>query len=90
MATFSTPQAAKQLGLTAVALGRYIALGKIPPPQIVEVGGRRVYLWTERDIEVVRKLLPKIKNGRKTRYKKEREKTQQKKRSKKKKEKLNP
>jgi hypothetical protein len=77
MATFSTPQAAKQLGLTAAALGKYIAAKKIPSPQTLEVGGRRVYLWTERDIEVVRKLLPKIKNGRKTRYKKEREKTQQ-------------
>ena len=77
MATFSTRQVAKQLGLTAVAVGRYIALKKIPAPKMVEVGARRVYMWTERDIENVRKLLPKIKNGRKTRYKKEREKTQQ-------------
>ncbi len=30
-------------------------------------------MWTERDIERVRKLLPKIKNGRKTHYKKQRE-----------------
>jgi hypothetical protein len=32
-----------------------------------------VHLWTERDIERVRKLLPKIKNGRKLRYKKKAE-----------------
>jgi len=40
-------------------------------------GGVR-YLWTEQDIEHVRKLLPKIANGRKTRYskRKETEKTQ--------------
>ena len=69
MLTFSTPQVARQLGLTAVALGRYIALKKIPAPKTIEVGGRRVYVWTERDIERVRELLPKIKNGRKTRYK---------------------
>ena len=57
--------------MTAVALGRYIALKKIPAPKTIEVGGRRVYVWTERDIERVRELLPKIKNGRKTRYKRQ-------------------
>jgi predicted DNA-binding transcriptional regulator AlpA len=70
MATFSTPQVAKQLGLTAVAIGRYIKLKKIPAPKTIEVGGRRVYVWSERNIARVRDLLPKIKNGRKTRYKK--------------------
>jgi hypothetical protein len=30
-----------------------------------------VHLWTEASIEQVRQLLPKIANGRKTRYKKE-------------------
>ena len=59
--------------MTAAALGQYIAAGKIPAPEIITVGGRRVYLWTERDIERTRKLLPKIKNGRKTRYQKKRE-----------------
>ena len=29
-----------------------------------------MHLWSEADIERVRKLLPKIKNGRKTRYQK--------------------
>ena len=33
-----------------------------------------IYLWTEDDVERVRKLLPKIANGRKTRYQKIREK----------------
>jgi hypothetical protein len=32
----------------------------------------RVHDWTEAEIERVRKLLPKIANGRKTRYKKSR------------------
>lgn len=71
MATFSTRQAAKQLGLTAAAISRYISRKKIPPPRTIEVGGRHVHVWTEQDIERVRKLLPKIKNGRKTRFQKE-------------------
>lgn len=76
MATFSSRQAAKLLGLNAPTLSRYITAKKIPAPKSVEVGAFRVYVWTEDDIERVRKLLPKIENGRKTRYKKEREKKQ--------------
>jgi len=37
-------------------------------------GGLKVHAWTEEEIEQVRKLLPKIANGRKTRYQKLREK----------------
>lgn len=72
MATFSTRDAAKQLGVTATTLSRYIAAKKIPAPKTVTTGGITVHLWTKRDIEQVRKLLPKLKNGRKLRYKKER------------------
>jgi excisionase family DNA binding protein len=70
MATFSTRGAAKQLGVTATTLSRYIAAKKIPAPKTVRTGGITVHLWTERDIERVRKLLPKIMNGRKLRYRK--------------------
>lgn len=68
MAIFSTRAAAKQLGVTATTLSRYIAAKKIPAPKTVRTGGITVHLWTERDIERIRKLLPKIKNGRKLRY----------------------
>ena len=51
-------------------LSKYILTGKIPSPKSVISGGITVYLWTEKDIERVRKLLPKIANGRKTRYRK--------------------
>ena len=71
MATFSTRDAAKQLGVTATTLSRYIAAKKIPAPKTVSTGGITVHLWSRRDIDQVRKLLPKIKNGRKLRYKKE-------------------
>jgi len=37
-------------------------------------GGLKVHAWTEAEIEHVRKLLPKIANGRKIRYQKLREK----------------
>jgi hypothetical protein len=45
----------------------------VPTPQIIKAGGNTVHLWTEEEIEHVRKLLPKIANGRKTRYQKLRE-----------------
>jgi predicted transcriptional regulator len=74
MLAFSTRDAAKQLGLTAATLSRYIAAKKVPAPKTVATGGITVHLWTKRDIERVRKLLPKIKNGRKHRHKKSRSK----------------
>jgi hypothetical protein len=71
MSTFSTRNAAKQLGLDATTLSRYIAAKKVPAPKVVTTGGITVHLWTRQDIERVRKLLPKIKNGRKLRYRKQ-------------------
>ena len=68
----STRQAAVQLGLTPKTLSRYIAAGKVPAPKIMKVGSASLHGWTEEDIEKVRVLLPKIKNGRKTRYQKKR------------------
>ncbi|MBZ5504188.1 MAG: hypothetical protein LAO78_01760 [Acidobacteriia bacterium] len=70
MKTYSTRQASKMLGLSWVALAHYIKVGKVPPPQIFNIGGKNIHAWTEAEIEHVRKLLPKIANGRKTRYKK--------------------
>ena len=66
----STRQAAERLGISAMALSRYIATKKVPAPKTVTLRGMRVHSWTEREIEKVRKILPKIANGRKTRYKK--------------------
>jgi len=66
----STREAAKKLGLSFTSLNRYIAAKKIPLPPLVRVGGVRVRLWSDQDIAKVQAVLPKIKNGRKTRYKK--------------------
>jgi predicted DNA-binding transcriptional regulator AlpA len=74
MADFSTRQVAKILGLSHAALVHYIADGKIPTPKSIQFGKFRAHLWTEAEIEHVRQLLPKIANGRKTRYSKLREK----------------
>src|SRR5215813_7398181 len=70
MQSFSTSQAAKQLGIGIRTLSRYVAVKKVPSPKIMNVGGNTIHIWTEAEIENVRKLLPKIKNGRKTRYQK--------------------
>lgn len=68
MIRYSSLQAAKKLGISDAVLSKYILTGKIPAPESVRSGGITVYLWTDEDIERVRDLLPKIKNGRKTRY----------------------
>jgi hypothetical protein len=67
---FSTRQAAKQLGIGHTTLVQYVEAGKVPAPESIIPGERPTHLWTEAEIEHVRQLLPKIANGRKTRYKK--------------------
>jgi len=74
MRLFSTREAAKRLGISFPSINRYIASKKIRLPPLTRVGGVTVRLWSERDIEQVRALLPKIANGRKTRYQKQRKK----------------
>jgi predicted DNA-binding transcriptional regulator AlpA len=71
MKNLSTREAARQLGVSHAALVRYIAAGKVPSPKAIQFGKFRAHLWTVAEIEHVRKLLPKIANGRKTRYKKQ-------------------
>lgn len=67
---FSTREAAKKLGLQTRTLSRYIQAGKLPAPNVVKSGGMTLHLWTEKDIETARELLPNIANGRKTRHQK--------------------
>jgi predicted transcriptional regulator len=74
MTTFSTREAARKLGITQASLSHYIAAKKVPAPKVVTSGGMTLHLWTEQEIEHVRKLLPKIANGRKTRWQGQREK----------------
>jgi hypothetical protein len=60
---------AKKLGIPYTTLATYITIGKVPGPQ-TQITGTTAQIWTEEEIEHVRQLLPKIANGRKTRYKK--------------------
>jgi len=67
MRTYSTRQAAQMLGIHLATLQRYIAKRLVPVPALREIGGAKFRFWTERDIEKVRKLLPKVRNGRRKR-----------------------
>ena len=62
---YSTREAAKKLGRTILTLQRHIAAGTIKPPPLLKVGTVKVRLWSNRDIEKVRKVLAGIKPGRK-------------------------
>ena len=73
MPSYSTSEAARKIGLHPASLARYIAVGKIPLPKVVITGRTKTHIWSEADIERVRKLLPKIANGRKTRYQKKKD-----------------
>jgi predicted DNA-binding transcriptional regulator AlpA len=75
MSLFSMRQAARKLGLSVAALSRYVAAKKVSGPEPERIGGLLIYAWSEADIERVRKVLPKVANGRKTRYKKKPSKT---------------
>jgi predicted site-specific integrase-resolvase len=89
MTNLSTRQAAKMLGISHGTLAQYIRLGKVAAPRSITSGGTTVHIWSEDQVEKVRKLLPKIANGRKTRWQKQRE-AEKKKQAKPKKKKLNP
>lgn len=74
MNTYSTREAANKLNVHYISLQRYITSGKVPAPKVVKIAGVSVRVWSAQDIAAVRKVLPKIANGRKTRYQKLREK----------------
>jgi len=80
MNRYPTREAARRLGIGFSTLSKYISQKLIPLPHVTRVEGVGVWirLWSDVDIERVRKLLPKIKNGRKTRYKKQRKQTKKK------------
>jgi len=64
MGTYSTREAAEKLGIDRVTLQRYIAKGVISAPPVKSFGGGQFREWTDRNIEEVRKQLPKVRNGR--------------------------
>lgn len=71
MKLYSTNEASKLLGIGLKTLARYVEEKKVPAPSFIKAGKSTHHAWTEDEIEHLRKLLPKIANGRKTRYKKQ-------------------
>jgi predicted site-specific integrase-resolvase len=64
MSFYSSREAATKLGIHLRTLERYIAGKKIPYPPIKQIGGVRFRLWSDEDVEQIRRFLPTIKNVR--------------------------
>jgi excisionase family DNA binding protein len=53
--TCSAVEASKLLGIGNDTLHRWIHSRKVPAPRLQRVGGLSIRLWTDKDIEVVKK-----------------------------------
>jgi predicted DNA-binding transcriptional regulator AlpA len=62
---FSTREAAKKLGVSLLTVQRHVSAKTVDVPPLQKVGGVSVRLWTNRDIEKARKVLARIRPGRK-------------------------
>jgi predicted site-specific integrase-resolvase len=60
--TYSTPQAAKKIGVSFITLHRWLKCGKIRP-QAIPLQGRTLWLWSEADIAKGRKVKAEQKPG---------------------------
>jgi predicted site-specific integrase-resolvase len=60
--TYSTPQAAKKIGVSFITLHRWLKDGKIRP-QGIPLEGRILWLWTDADIAKGRKVKAAQKPG---------------------------
>lgn len=63
--TFTTAEAAKQIGTSRQSIYSWIASGKIEAPKPIELGRRSMRFWTKADIEKVRRFKGTLKPGRK-------------------------
>jgi DNA-binding transcriptional MerR regulator len=73
MADYSTNGAARKLGIHPITLHRWVLEGRIKAPKKQRIGGVVIRLWTDRDLERVRKY--KEANYRKGRGRKPRKKS---------------
>jgi hypothetical protein len=62
---FSTREAAEKLGVTILTLQRHVSAKTVDAPPLQKVGGVKVRLWSNRDVEKARKILAGIRPGRK-------------------------
>jgi excisionase family DNA binding protein len=61
--TYTTGDAANQIGVSRQTLQFWIATGKIRAPKPVELGNMAVRLWTKADIAKARKFKGTLKPG---------------------------
>jgi predicted site-specific integrase-resolvase len=54
--TYSTPEAAKLMGVSVITAHRWLAAGTIRPFEIELADGRKLWRWNDRDIAEGRKL----------------------------------
>lgn len=55
MVTYSTAQVARILGIGTDTLHRWISGKKVPAPAVQLIGGVRIRLWSEGDLEKAKK-----------------------------------
>jgi len=55
MTNYSTATVAAEVGVSKLTLVRWLVAGKIKEPRRVRQGGIELRLWTNRDVERVRK-----------------------------------
>jgi excisionase family DNA binding protein len=67
---YTTVQVAKAANVPRATLQFWIASGKISAPRVRLIGGKAVRLWTEADVERVRKLKGTLRSGPKANKKK--------------------
>jgi len=68
--TYSTGDAAKQIGVSRQTLQAWINSKSIPTPMLEKVGRVSIRLWTDADIERARKFKGTLKPGPKMKKKK--------------------
>jgi predicted site-specific integrase-resolvase len=61
--TYSTPQAARKIGVSFITLHRWLRDGKIRASQAIPLEGRTLWLWTDADIAKGRKVKAAQKPG---------------------------
>ena len=67
--TYTTGEAAKQIGVSRQTLHTWIATGKISAPKPIERGKMPIRLWTKADIEKTRKFKGTLRPGRRAKKK---------------------
>jgi excisionase family DNA binding protein len=67
--TYTTGEAASEIGVSRQTLQSWIAGGKVPVPKAIEMGHVTVRLWTKADIEKARKFRGALKPGPKAKKK---------------------